>query len=80
LHQLRSPARQAELRYGHNEQLRRIAQEIIVDQQKEIVVMRLALKQPLPPLVATPDQPLDLLAGPPSITSDLQQFAKGGRK
>lgn len=38
----------AELRYGHNEQLRRIAQEIIIDQQQEIVVMRLALQQPLP--------------------------------
>ena len=33
----------AELRYGHNEQLRRIAQEIIVDQQQEIAAMRLAL-------------------------------------
>jgi uncharacterized protein (DUF305 family) len=34
---------QAELRYGHNEQLRRIAQEIIVDQTQEIAVMRLAV-------------------------------------
>ena len=34
---------QAELRYGHNEQLRRIAQEIIVDQTQEIAVMRLAI-------------------------------------
>ena len=34
---------QAELRYGSNEQLRRIAQEIIVDQQQEIVAMRAAL-------------------------------------
>jgi len=42
---------QAELRYGHNEQLRRIAQEIIVDQQQEIVAMRLALGQRLPPSV-----------------------------
>ena len=33
---------QAELRYGHNEQLRRIAQEIIVEQTQEIAVMRLA--------------------------------------
>ena len=39
----------AELRYGHNEQLRRIAQEIIVEQQQEIAAMRLALGQPLPP-------------------------------
>jgi uncharacterized protein (DUF305 family) len=34
---------QAELRYGRNEQLRRIAQEIIVEQQQEIAAMRLAL-------------------------------------
>ena len=32
----------AELRYGKNEQLRRISQEIIVDQQQEIAAMRLA--------------------------------------
>ncbi len=32
----------AELRHGRNEQLRRLAQEIIVSQQQEIVVMRLA--------------------------------------
>jgi len=30
----------AELRYGHNEQLRRIAQEIIVEQQAEIAVIQ----------------------------------------
>jgi uncharacterized protein (DUF305 family) len=48
---------QAELRYGHNEQLRRIAQEIIVEQQQEIAAMDLALGQPLPPSVPSPDQP-----------------------
>nr|WP_254226932.1 DUF305 domain-containing protein [Burkholderia gladioli] len=47
---------QAELRYGHNEQLRRIAQEIVVEQQQEIVAMRLALGQPLPPAAPAPDQ------------------------
>jgi hypothetical protein len=47
---------QAELRYGHNEQLRRIAQEIIVDQQQEIVAMRLATGRPLPAAAPTPDQ------------------------
>ena len=46
----------AELRYGKNEQLRRIAQEIIVDQQQEIAAMRLALGQPLPPSVPVPTQ------------------------
>ena len=48
------------LRYGHNEQLRRLAQEIIVTQQQEIATMRLAIGQPLPPApssdpAATPD-------------------------
>jgi hypothetical protein len=47
---------QAELRHGHNEQLRRLAHEIIVDQSQEIAAMRLALSQPLPPSVVTPDQ------------------------
>ena len=36
----------AELRYGRNEQLRRMAQEIIVTQQQEIAAMRLAIGQP----------------------------------
>jgi hypothetical protein len=45
-----------ELRYGRNEQLRRIAQEIIVDQQQEIDAMRLALGQPLPPSAPAPTQ------------------------
>ena len=60
---------QAELRHGHNEQLRRIAQEIIVTQQQEIAAMRLALGQPLPQSVAAPDQPSDLSAATPQPTS-----------
>jgi len=40
---------QAELRYGRNEHLRRIAQEIIVTQQEEIAAMRLAIDRPLVP-------------------------------
>ena len=51
---------QAELRYGHNEQLRRIAQEIIVEQQQEIAAMRFALGQRLPPLAAAPVKAKDL--------------------
>jgi hypothetical protein len=46
----------AELRYGRNEQLRRIAQEIVVEQQQEIIAMRLALGQPLPPPAVSPTQ------------------------
>lgn len=48
---------QAELRHGHNEQLKRIAQEIIVTQQQEIAAMWLALGEPLPPSVPSPDRP-----------------------
>jgi Domain of unknown function (DUF305) len=47
----------AELKYGHNEQLRRIAQEIVVTQQQEIPVMRLAVGEELPPSVPSPTQP-----------------------
>ena len=36
----------SELRYGKNEQLRRIAQEIIVDQMQEIAAMKLAIGEP----------------------------------
>jgi Domain of unknown function (DUF305) len=60
---------QAELRHGHNEQLRRIAQEIIVTQQQEIAAMRAALGPPLPPSVAAPDQPSDLWKGASRPTS-----------
>jgi Domain of unknown function (DUF305) len=47
---------EAELRYGRNEVLRRLSQEIIVTQQQEITAMRLALGEPLPPPAAAPDQ------------------------
>lgn len=46
----------SELRYGTNEQLRRIAQEIIVEQQQEIAAMNLAVGNPLPASVASPTQ------------------------
>ena len=46
----------SELRYGKNEQLRRIAQEIIVEQQQEINAMHLALGQPLSPDAPAPTQ------------------------
>jgi uncharacterized protein (DUF305 family) len=47
---------EAELRHGRNEQLRRLSQEIIVTQQQEIAAMKLAVGQPLPPSVPSPDQ------------------------
>ena len=53
----------AELRHGNNEQLRRIAQEIIVEQQQEINAMHLAVGQPLLPAAPAPTQvELDLPA------------------
>jgi hypothetical protein len=48
---------EAELRHGHNEQLRRIAQEIIVDQLQEIAAMRLALGNAFPASIAAPTRP-----------------------
>jgi uncharacterized protein (DUF305 family) len=46
----------AELRYGSNPQLRRMAQEIIVEQQQQIAAMRLALGDPLTPATPGPTQ------------------------
>ncbi|WP_262270414.1 DUF305 domain-containing protein [Microvirga yunnanensis] len=51
----------AYLRYGKNEQLRRIAQEIIVTQQQEIAVMRLAIEDS-PATGSSPVQPFIPLA------------------
>jgi hypothetical protein len=53
------------LRYGHNEQLRRMAQEIVVTQQQEIAAMRLAVGEQLPPPVASPTQPAPVPGPPP---------------
>jgi uncharacterized protein (DUF305 family) len=46
----------AVLRYGKNEKLRRIAQEIIIEQQQEIAAMRLAIGDALPPSYPAPTQ------------------------
>jgi uncharacterized protein (DUF305 family) len=47
----------AVLRYGHNPVVRRLAQEIIVDQQQEIAAMRRAVGEPLPPSSPAPTTP-----------------------
>ena len=45
-----------ELRYGKNEQLRRIAQEIIVDQMQEITAMKLAIGEQVTASLPAPTQ------------------------
>ena len=44
-----------ELRYGKNEQLRRLAQEIIVSQTQEIVAMKLAIGEQVTASVPAPN-------------------------
>jgi hypothetical protein len=46
----------SELRYGKNEQLRRIAQEIIVDQMQEIAAMKLAIGEAVTNSAPAPTQ------------------------
>jgi len=46
----------AELKYGKDVRLKRLAQEIIVEQQQEIAVMHLALGDALPPGRPAPTQ------------------------
>jgi len=48
----------AELRYGKDQRLKRLAQEIIIDQQQEIALMHLALGDALPPGSPAPTQPI----------------------
>jgi hypothetical protein len=51
----------AVLKYGKNEHIRRIAQEIIVEQQQEINAMKLALGDPSPPWI-----PYEIAIGRPT--------------
>jgi hypothetical protein len=52
----------SELRYGKNEQLRRIAQEIIVDQMQEIAAMKLAIGETVTNSAPAPTQQQDSAA------------------
>jgi uncharacterized protein (DUF305 family) len=52
-HQCAIDMAEAELRYGHNEQLIRIAQDVVVDEFQEIAAMRAALGEKLTPTEAT---------------------------
>jgi hypothetical protein len=71
---------QALLRYGHNEPLRRLAQEIIVTQQQEIAVMRQAVGEPLPPSIPSPTNaspPPPISVGTPRTTKPDQARPPG---
>ena len=65
-----------ELRYGKNEQLRRIAQEIIVDQMQEIAAMKLAIGEQVtasPPAPTQPDRAGPVVGQP----HHMDNFPKG---
>jgi uncharacterized protein (DUF305 family) len=64
------------LRYGKNEQLKRLAQEIIVTQQQEIAAMNLAVGEPLPPSIASPTQPAPNAAPAAASSNDAQHPAR----
>ena len=69
---------QAELRHGHNEQLKRLAQEIIVTQQQEIGAMRLAVGDSFPPSVSSPTVPHS--RAPPQPDDELSYKTNGSVK
>lgn len=69
-----------ELRYGKNEQLRRIAQEIIVDQMQEIAAMKLAIGEPATDTTPAPTQPQVAPAAHDHHHSDMQMDMSAGMK
>jgi uncharacterized protein (DUF305 family) len=68
----------AELNYGHNEQLRRLAREIVATQQREIKVMQDAVGDEQPPATQSPGQP-GAQTSPQSVPTD-GMVAPGGMK
>jgi Domain of unknown function (DUF305) len=67
-----------ELKYGHNQQLRQLAQEIVANQQREIMVTRNAAGDKRSSAVLPPQQPRVALS-PQSSPSD-GAVAHGGMK
>jgi uncharacterized protein (DUF305 family) len=55
---------QTELRYGHSASLRRIAQEIVVDETQQIALMRLAVDEALPQSAPLPTNPAPTMGDP----------------
>ena len=54
----------AELEYGHNEQLRRLAREIVANQQREITEMRSAISEEGSSAAQATEQPRRGLSSP----------------
>ncbi|KJC41661.1 DUF305 domain-containing protein [Bradyrhizobium sp. LTSP857] len=69
-----------ELRYGKNEQLRRIAQEIIVDQMQEIAAMKLAIGEPATDTTPAPTQPQSVPAANVHHHPGMQMDMSAGMK
>ncbi|MHB0769123.1 DUF305 domain-containing protein [Bradyrhizobium sp. 5.13L] len=69
-----------ELRYGKNEQLRRIAQEIIVDQMQEIAAMKLAIGEAATDTTPAPTQPSSVPIATVHHHPDMQMDVSNGLK
>ena len=69
-----------ELRYGKNEQLRRIAQEIIVDQMQEIAAMKLAIGEPATDTTPAPTRQQAVPAAHDHHHSGMQMDMSAGMK
>jgi hypothetical protein len=67
----------AELKYGHNEQLRRLAQQIVATQQHEIEVMRNAISDGQSYTAQSPSNPAGLS---PQVAPTDGAVAQGGMK
>ena len=70
----------SELRYGKNEQLRRIAQEIIVDQMQEMAAMRLAIGESVTDAAPAPTQQRPSSTAVESRHSGMQMDMSSGMK
>jgi ribosomal protein L16 Arg81 hydroxylase len=68
----------AELKYGQNEQLRRLAQEIVAKQPQEIRVMRAAVADGQSSATRWPDEPNAQLSTPSALIDG--SIASGGMK
>ncbi len=67
----------SELKYGHNELLRRLAKQIISTQQQEITVMRLAVDDERPLSEGSPTDPAATFNPPPTSQGTIPHETMG---